>query len=66
MLIPFDDRPWAVFLEPGETALLLDLSIHEALMLIGNRVFSFDCQNNELQNYFEPVTIHNKNQECVL
>ena len=66
MLIPCANAPWTAFLDPGETALLLDLSTHEALMLIGNRVFSFDCQNNELQKYFKPVIINNQNKECML
>ena len=64
-LIPVANAPWIVWVDPGETALLLDLSMHEALMLICNRVFSFDCQNNELQKHFEPVIIHDKNKEYV-
>jgi|TARA_R110000824_G_scaffold65685_14_gene170975 hypothetical protein len=65
-LVPFAQSPWTVFLEPGELALVLDITINEALMLIGNHVFSFNCQINELQKYFEPVTVSNKNKESAL
>mgnify|MGYP003663133244 CR=1 FL=1 len=65
-LIPFSHQPWVAYLDPGETTLLLDISQQEALMLIGNRIFSFDCQNNELQKHFKQVKINDENEEYVL